>query len=122
MGQLTLTCMLYNGEGQKTLKNDKTTWKFGLNPYVGELSLLCTSPIHSTGSLLWAVKGLRALEHLEVVAIPKPQPVRSKGPLKIRQAKGSLKLDDCGLLDSGQQGADSALPGNIIKAIGPVID
>lgn len=78
--------------------------------------------MHSTDSLLWAVKSLRALELLEVTAVPKAQPVRSKGPLKIRQDKESLKLDDCSLLESGQQEADSALPENIIKAIGPVID
>lgn len=66
------------------------------------------------------VKSLRALEHLELNVILKHQPVRSKAPLKIIQAKQSLKLDDSSLLDSGQQ--DLALAENVINAIGLVID
>ena len=62
------------------------------------------------------------MEHLELTAILKPQAVRSKGPLKIMQVKESLKVDDGSLLDSGQQGADSALAKNVINAIRPVID
>jgi len=60
------------------------------------------------------------LEHLELANILKPQPVRIKGPLKIMQAKESLKLNDSSLLDSGQQGADSGLAENVVNAIGPV--
>lgn len=52
----------------------------------------------------------------------KPQPVRSKGPLELMQAKENLKLDDSILLDSVQQGADGVLAENVINAIGPVID
>lgn len=62
------------------------------------------------------------MEHLELTAILKPQTLRSKGPLEIMQAKESLKLNDSSLLDSGQQGADSALAENVINAIAPVID
>lgn len=120
LGQFPLTCMLCNGEGQKTLKNYKTNRKLYLNLYVCELSLLYTSP--STALALCYGLSLRALELLEATAVPKAQPVRSKRPLKIRQDKERLKLNDCSLLDPGQQEADSALPENIIKAIGPVID
>lgn len=62
------------------------------------------------------------MEHLELTTILKPQPVRSKGPLKIIQAKESLKLDDSSLLNSGQQGADQTLAEKVINAIGPIID
>lgn len=68
------------------------------------------------------VRSLKALEHLELTTILKPQPVRSKGPLKIIQAKESLKLDDSSLLNSGQQGADQTLAEKVINAIGPIID
>lgn len=115
--------MPYHGEGQNMTENDKISWQIGLKPYVSELQPTSYKPIHTTNSLLWAVlRVLRALEHLELTAILKPQTLRSKGPLKIMQAKESLKLNDSSLLDSGQQGADSALAENVINAIGPVIE
>lgn len=50
-------------------------------------------PIHSTGSLLWAVKSLRALEHLEVAAASKPQPVReARGLSKLGKPKKAWNL------------------------------
>lgn len=81
-GQFSLACVISNGEGQKTLKNDKTNWKLSKLLHLWAQPAL-HKPIHSPGSLLWAVRGLRAWEHPEVTALPKPQLWEARGLSKL---------------------------------------